>query len=407
MSYTITAVDLENMIYGGAFFGSGGGGTVISALNLLSHFKNDQAAYYPSKTVEIVSVEEVDPALLTVMVAYMGAPEVINKSQYPVGPCQAITKLQNNLTANGQKLGYVISPESGALGFLVACLVAAKFNLKVIDGDGAGRAVPELPMLSYAAAEIDPRPTILANQTQDGQCSLCVELNVDTYKYPSGHFQHQQDISTIIEQLLRPITAESEFGNFGGLAMWVMERADLQKAIPESLRGTLSRARLFGEMLRSHQITEADQAINFLNNKFNLKAKIIAGPCYISSVETNTSNGFDTGSIILQSIDEPKTTYRVLYQNESLMLWSNAEVEPLVIAPDSISYFILDDNKQYVYSNGDIVASDNTIYPDVQNKKIFICAWTANPVLQQGLIMQSFYGTLQSLGYFGNYRPLN
>ena len=40
----------------------------------------------------------------------------------------------------------------------------------VVDGDGAGRAVPSLPMLTFAARHVDPRPAILVSQ--DGLAPL-------------------------------------------------------------------------------------------------------------------------------------------------------------------------------------------------------------------------------------------
>ncbi|MCP6675082.1 DUF917 domain-containing protein, partial [Klebsiella pneumoniae] len=88
------------------------------------------------------------------MVAYMGAPDAINQVQWPNGPVEAARAAQQRLESQGRKLAYVAAPESGALGVVVASLVAAKLGLAVVDADGAGRAVPSLPMLTYAAAGV-------------------------------------------------------------------------------------------------------------------------------------------------------------------------------------------------------------------------------------------------------------
>lgn len=66
------------MILGGCFFGSGGGGTLISARNLLSHFQT--GAFYPSTTVDVVHVEDVKDGM-GVVVAYLGAPAQIDSAE--------------------------------------------------------------------------------------------------------------------------------------------------------------------------------------------------------------------------------------------------------------------------------------------------------------------------------------
>ncbi len=111
------------------------------------------------------------------MVAYMGSPEAIDGAAYPLGPVLAVEQIQARLKQEGRHLAYVVPPESGALGFTVACLVAAKLGLAVVDGDGAGRAVPSLPMLTFAAQHVDPKPAVLVSQ--DG---LTVELDVTPAK---------------------------------------------------------------------------------------------------------------------------------------------------------------------------------------------------------------------------------
>jgi DUF917 family protein len=165
MAYVLQRADLEPLLLGGCFFGSGGGGTVVSARSLLSHFK--KGAYYPSDQVKVVSVAEATEGE-SVMVAYMGAPEAIDGAKYPIGPVKAVQQVQARLASQGKKLAYVVPPESGALGFTVACLVAARLGLAVVDADGAGRAVPSLPELTYASHHVDPRPAFLVSQTLGG-----------------------------------------------------------------------------------------------------------------------------------------------------------------------------------------------------------------------------------------------
>lgn len=394
MAFELNQTDLKALLLGGCFFGSGGGGTVISANHLVEQFV--KGSYYPRDTAEVVSVDEATEGE-TVMVAYMGAPEAINSTLYPDGPVKATEQIINTLRQQGKKLAYVVSPESGALGFVVAALVAAKLGLKVIDADGAGRAVPSLPMLTYAAAEISPRPTFLVSQS-----GLVVELNVTPGAPDPTQNPYDQDVSVIVEQMTRPIVADAAFGEFGGLAMWVMSPDQLHKALP--ITGTLKRALEVGRKLKQGEITDPDQMIALLRKEYDIHAHVIASKAKFDSATVSTTGGFDLGKIYIKTDD---ATLSVLYQNESLLAWSDQKTHPVVIAPDSIAYFVEGDT-QHVYSNGDLVNEDGSLNPGIKQYKVTLLAWEADKALREkdGLILYSFTQALQTLGYLGNYVPV-
>lgn len=394
MAYELGKADLEPLLLGGCFFGSGGGGTVISARHLASNFK--KGAYYPSGTVTVVSVDEATEGE-TAMVAYMGAPEAIDGAKYPIGPVLAAMQVQARLASEGKKLAYVVGPESGALGFTVACLVAAKLGLKVIDADGAGRAVPSLPMLTYASEHVSPRPAFLVSQE-----GLIVELDVTPREGKNGNDQHQQDVSEIVEQMMRPIVGAPQFNQFGGLAMWVMDPKTLRKALP--IRGTLSRALAFGRELLAGKFKTADDVIAALKSEWGVSGQVLFGPATVESAKVDTTGGFDLGTVTLKAGDE---TCSVLYENESLLAWSSTQPHPLCMAPDSISYFVLGKG-QAVFSNGDLVQDDGTLSPDIKGRKVVVLGMAANPNLRipGGLILDSFMTEAVTLGYHGPYVPV-
>lgn len=393
MSIVLGPVDLEPLLLGGCFLGSGGGGTVESARSLLAHFS--EGPYYPTTAVRVVSVEEaVDGD--TAMVAYLGAPVAIDGATYPVGPVLAAQQVQARLEAGGRRLAYVVAPESGALGFTVACLVAAKLGLAVIDADGAGRAVPSLPQLTFAAAEISPRPTFLVSQT-----GLNVELDVKPRSGRDGDAAHQQDVSTIVDQMMRGIVGEKDFNQFGGLAMWIMQPSMLARALP--IRGTLTRALATGRALLGGQVASAADMVAFVGREFDLQATVLARGTLQSS-KVDTSGGFDLGSV---TIAGPASTLTVLYQNESLLAWDGARPAPLVMAPDTLSYF-LEDDPQSVYSNGDLVQADGSLLPSLVGRTVSLVGIVADPALRRpnGLILDSFMALAASMGYRGSYLPL-
>jgi DUF917 family protein len=394
MAYEIRREDLEPLLLGAAFFGSGGGGTIESARHLAAHFVAGD--YYPADTIKVVSVDEATEGA-AVMVAYLGAPEAINSATYPIGPVTAVQNVVARLASQSTKLAYVMPPESGALGFTVAALVAAKLGLAVIDADGAGRAVPSLPMLTFAAAEIDPRPAFLVSQG-----GLSVELDVTPRQGSNGGPTHQRDVSAIVEQMMRPVVADPEFGQFGGLAMWVMTPADIGRATP--IRGTLTRALELGRAVRAGQIDDVPAMIRYLKAHCGLAARAISEPGQLVSAEVDTAGGFDVGKIRIQS---GAHTYTVIYQNESLLVWDSQRAHPVVLAPDSIAYYVGGEG-QSIFSNGDLVQDNGSLNPAIGKRPVTLIAWRAEAEISKpGLNLDSFVQLLNSLGYLGPYVPLD
>ncbi|WP_020653811.1 DUF917 domain-containing protein [Massilia niastensis] len=394
MAYELQKTELDPLILGGCFFGSGGGGTVESARSLLAHF--EVGSYYPRATVRVVGVDEALEGD-TVMVAYLGSPKAIDGATYPDGPVQAVREIMDRLASQGRTLAYVVPPESGALGFIVACLVAAKLGLAVVDGDGAGRAVPSLPQLTYAAAEVNPRPAFLVSQS-----GLSVELDVKPRQGGNGGLAHQQDVSEMIDQMMRPIVSESDFAQFGGLAMWIMAPSVLAGALP--IRGTLTRALDMGKALAERRFATATQVVAHLREAYGLDAQVIHGPGEFVKADTDTGGGFDIGRITLQG---NTGTCTVVYQNESLMAWNSASPMPLCMAPDSIAYFVGGAGEP-VFSNGDLVQADGSLKPALKHRTVTLIGIGADPALRKpgGLNLDSFMKLLKQMGYYGPYVAL-
>lgn len=394
MAMTLGRADLEALLLGGCFFGSGGGGTIASARQLVSHFS--QGAYYPSDTVRVIEVADATEGD-AVMVAYMGSPEAIDGAAYPLGPVQAVECIQARLQAQGRRLAYVVPPESGALGFTVACLVAARLGLTVVDGDGAGRAVPSLPMLTYAAQEVDPRPAVLVSQE-----GLSVELDVTPAKGGQGDRQHQQDVSAIVEQMMRPIVAAPEFKEFGGLAMWVMSPNQLRDAMP--ITGTLSRALTLGQALQTGQLKSLDALQRMLRDRWGLAAYALCETGELWEAAVDTTGGFDLGTVTVKSGAQ---TTEVLYQNESLLAWSSHQAHPVCMAPDSICWFFQGEGDA-VASNGDLVQPDGRLNPAYRGRPVVLLGLPAADPLRvaDGLILDSFMAQVNTLGYRGPYVPV-
>lgn len=401
----ITKETLQDTARGGCFLGSGGGGTLQSAMRLIQNFTCGE--YYPQDTVEVVKVEDATEGD-GVVVAYIGAPAKINHADYPDGPVQAVVQVENRLREKGRRLAYIVPAETGALGFTVACLVGAKLGLKVIDADGAGRAVPSLPQLTFSITEgLSPNPAIVVNQDKN----LCIEVGVTVLPSVSRHERNAidykpqaariEDVSKIIDNLMRPIISEPDFDQFGGIALWSMNREQMLKAL--TIRNTLSKACMLGAALVKF-IKNSDDLLQFLNEKLHIPARRVFGPGRLIAARLITKDGFDRGEIDFKD-DENICT--VCYQNESLLIQSETQSCPLCTAPDSIAYFLepseTGPNQPNVFSNGDLLTEGGSLRSELAGREFSVIGIAVDDILwkEETVIFTSFRELLQHMDYHG------
>ena len=400
----MTQKALRQTVMGACFLGSGGGGTLQSALRLIENFKFGE--YYFNDTVEVVKIDDATEGD-AVVVAYIGAPAKISHAAYPDGPVQAVIQVSKYLREQGRRLAYIVPAETGALGFTVACLVAAKLGLKVVDADGAGRAVPSLPQLTFAITEgLSPNPAIVVNQNKN----LCIAVSAnilpdvtdcDTNK-PEQELRAAkiEDLSKIIDNLMRPIISEPDFDQFGGLALWVMTPEQIPKALP--IRNTLWKAYALGGSLPT--FAGSDDLVKYLKEKLDITARRLFGPARLTNVEICTEGGFDVGKVYFT--DKEKTC-TVQYQNESLIVQMNQSKEVLCTAPDSIAYFLepseIGPNEPKVFSNGDLLTEDNKLREDLKGRLFSILGIAVDDILwkQDTVIFTSFRDLLRQMHYKG------
>lgn len=399
--------DLYHIARGACLLASGGGGTYESGLSLAKNF--GQGEYYPASTISVVSREEACRAGgWAVVTAYLGAPEAIKRAPYPEAAVAAVASIQHHLQQGGQELKYIVPAELGSLSSIVPCLVANKLGLQVVDADGAARAVPELPMLTYAARGISVNPTVLANDK-----GLDIVLNVDEDHDTPGGREAQENAAAIVEKIARPVVGIEEFHQIAGIAIWIMDSDGMTKALP--ITGTLSMAQQVGQQIPN---SDAQAIIAYLNDSCRLKAyQLFRGRFVEKGVASTTGGGFDHGRVTL--ID-PETQHRFvgIFQNETLIAWNSSSDQPVAMAPDSIAYYVHDAQK--VYSNGDIVTAEGKLAAELQGVEATVVGIAAHPALregesgllqsqvyrrraQEGEIMRSFQQTLLNLGYAGKY----
>ncbi|MEX3009798.1 DUF917 domain-containing protein [Hoeflea sp. TYP-13] len=299
-SYTITGDEMEAIATGGAFLGTGGGGDPYIG-KLMA-----QSAIEEHGPVKVISPEDVPDDWLCVPVCMMGAPTVMVE-KLPSGDeaGRALEQLEAYL---GRKADALICIEAGGLNSTIPFAVAAATGLPLIDGDGMGRAFPELQMVSFTMQGVDATPMVITDE--------------------KGNSSVIKAISNLwTERLARSQTIQ--MGGAALVALYPMSGSDVKKGI---LRNTLSLILEIGRIItgeRAGNRNPAEALIERLNGKRLLTGRVV-------DIERKTEGGFARGQATLKGMDEDEgATFKVNFQNEFLIALNDRE-QTLAVTPDLI-----------------------------------------------------------------------
>lgn len=155
MSWEITRADIRFLSLGAKFLGCGGGGDPATTALLLESIMAE------NKPIKVLSLFELTDEFVVVIVV-MGSP-VLYSEMLPNGE-EGLQSLERYEQFVNQQAEALISLEIGGLNALTPLVVAAERKLPVIDGDGMGRAFPELHMSAFQANNLTLSPIVLTNQ---------------------------------------------------------------------------------------------------------------------------------------------------------------------------------------------------------------------------------------------------
>lgn len=292
---TLRRADLVDVARGAALFGSGGGGSPRDGMRMA-------AAFPEERTVELVTVEEVRGAR-TAVAAALGAPSSGATLERPDATLRAVEALDRLCRAElGEGIGYIVPAELASVVTTVAVLAAGHLGLPLVDADGAGRAVPLLPMVTFARAGTEP--VVLANAR--GESAVLRMHGFDA-----------------VEALARAIVSEPAFGMPAGLALWPMTPETLAEVTP--LRGTVTLCQEVGKVLREG---------GGLAAVLEKSGGRIAASGRIVSKTIAAQGGFDAGEVTIEEDGGRRVTLHV--RNETMALWRGGIEE--IAFPDLLSY---------------------------------------------------------------------
>lgn len=291
---------LESIAIGAGILGTGGGGNPyygkLHARRLL----------HGGARIAVVSFDEVPDEATVVSVGGMGAPTV-SVERIARGD-ESLVALRTLEAHTGRTATHLIAGEIGGVNATRPMVIGAMTGLPVIDGDGMGRAFPELQMDTFSIYGISIAPATLADPRHN------------TVIFPTVTDAHT------LERYARAVTIQ--MGGSAGYAFPIMSGADARRtAIPS----TISLARAIGDAVREARRSHTDPVAAVTS--FGDGVVLFSGK--IADIERRMLGGFARGSVTIDGLGNDRDAQlRIEFQNEYLVAQRGEDV--LAIVPDLI-----------------------------------------------------------------------
>jgi len=301
---SITIDDMEDFARGAAFLGTGGGGDPHAG----RLFGESMMRRYGAP--EIVAVDDVPDHAHCFTIAMMGAPTVILEKLFNGEDAElALNKLEKYL---GIMADYIVPAEIGGINSTLPLAVAARRGLPVVDGDGMGRAFPELQMITYNVYGVPIAPMAIANDHME-----VTIIETDDAK-------SAEDIGRAVAMRM---------GLSVMLSAYPMTGAQLKKS---AVRGTMSLALGIGRAIRKGRQAGDPVAalLGYLRTTKYYKhcAELFDGK--VVDLVRETTRGFSIGRCLFEALDGSGRRLEVTFQNEHLIARDDSGVRAMV--PDLI-----------------------------------------------------------------------
>ena len=299
MSWVLSEQDVLDLATGAGVLGTGGGGNPYLA------YLHVRELVRAGATITVVSASTLLDTDLICPVGGMGAP-TISIERLPNGG-EYLGALRALEAVLGHSVTHVSSSEIGGANALRPLAVAARAGLPVVDGDGMGRAFPELQMCTFAIAGLSITPIAL----QDVRGNTLLIQHVISPRWA--------------EQIARAATVA--MGGSAAMALFCLPAPDYRRT---AIRGTLSLAVRLGQAVRRAREHHQDPVAAIL-------ALLPAQQLFIGKivdVERRTTQGFARGSVLLAN---GSRRLRIVFQNEYLIARDEETGETLVSVPDLIA----------------------------------------------------------------------
>ena len=340
-----TSQDCVDFVNGCLFMGTGGGGSPTEGLELL------EEALADGLELSWVDVDDVDDAALTVTTFAMGsiaplddealeliADRGIEQSPIASAMADAVNVIQDHL---GESVGCLVPAELGASNSPAPLVVAARLGIDIVDGDYAGRAVPD---------EMQTTPFI--NNKPGAPFS-----SVD----PWGNTAIVTSVANayMLERVGKMLSIAGIMGT--AMAATPLPGAEMKDIV---VRGTLSKCLAIGRAARRARELGDDPVAAVV--EFTGGWRLFDG--IVVRKEWEDRDGYMFGTLDIEGTGlDASRRLRVWFKNENHVTWLDGR--PWVCSPDLIS--IVDPDSAIGYTNTDITEGDAVSIVGVRGLDVF------------------------------------
>jgi hypothetical protein len=304
--YLLKESDLLPLSIGAALLGTGGGGNPYVGMLRARELIRKGAE------VRVLPLDALPDDAWVGEVGGIGAPVVGVEKIEEGGECYRAMRAVEETA--GVKLSATISAEIGGSNALEPVIAAAYAGLPVIDGDGMGRAFPEVQMTTFFIYGAKAAPAAIADE----------KGNVVVFKEVIDMFW--------LETFARGVSVN--MGAAAGLAIAPMSMEFVRRA---AIPGTVTQALSIG-----HTVLDARQ------KRQNVVERVVAstgGKLFftgkVTDVRRELVGGFARGHAHISGVgDWAGSEARIAIQNENLVLW--VDDVPVIMVPDLIINLELD-----------------------------------------------------------------
>jgi uncharacterized protein len=300
MSWTLTEADISRITLGAGVLGTGGGGNPwLGALMA-------KAQLAEGRVIRVIGLDELAPDAHVMALAGIGAPTVgVERMVEGSESARLIRVMEGHL---GYRIDALIADEIGGSNAIAPMIAAARLGIPVVDGDGMGRALPEVQMTTFFVNGHVAHPAGLIDF--EGNTLIVTEA-----RSPE-----------MLERLLRAGTVA-----MGSAAYFTTAPMTGAFVRAHAVPGTLRLAWAIGDAVLEARATKADPVAAICGV---MGAKVLL--CgKVTDVGRETRGGFLRGLVTLAGLDADRgRTVTITVQNEYLAAWEGGAA--LALTPDLI-----------------------------------------------------------------------
>ncbi len=298
--YLLQEGDLLPLSIGAALLGTGGGGNPYVGMLRARELIRKGA------TVRVLPLEALPDDAWIGEVGGIGAPVVGVEKIEEGGECfRAMRAVEE---AAGVQMSALISAEIGGANSIEPIIAAALAGLPVIDGDGMGRAFPEVQMTTFFIYGAKAAPAAIADD----------KGNVVVFKEVKDMFW--------LERFARSTSVD--MGAAAGLAIAPMRMDFVRRtAVP----GTVTQALTIGRIVQDAR----SKRQNVVERLLAETGATLFFTGKITDIRRELLGGFARGHALMAGSDAYHGSEgRIAIQNENLVLWVDGV--PVIMVPDLI-----------------------------------------------------------------------